>query len=204
MSKKPVKHSDHSYIIGLLNNDSAIIKEIYNRCGNIITKMVISNKGSAEDAKDLLQDALIKIYSQAKDGFVLTCPLEGFVYLVCKRLWINKLKKNKNIKTNANFEDNFDISNIITDIDISYEDREIENSRVELMMLKFKEMGPSCQAILKLYWQKNEKGKYFSLVEISEKLSLSYPYLRKKISECKKTLIKKVRTDSKFKDLAYE
>src|SRR4051794_20155886 len=93
-------HSDQKYIDALLNNDTFLLEELYQKFSGKIKSMVLQNNGTEADAADIFQDTLLSLYHKAKyQNFVLTCPLGGFLYLVCKNRWINELSKRKYYKT---------------------------------------------------------------------------------------------------------
>src|SRR5437763_16695777 len=89
-----VIHTDQRFINGLLQNDTLTVKEIYERFSGKVKSYIVQNNGSEDDAADIFQESLIDIYQQARSKeFHLTCPFEPFLLLVCKRKWINELKK---------------------------------------------------------------------------------------------------------------
>src|SRR5437764_1435587 len=92
-------HSDQKYIDALLNNDTVLLGELYQKLSGKIKWMVLQNNGSEAEAADIFQDALLSIYDKAKNNnFTLTCPLDAFIYLICKNKWINELNKRKTRK----------------------------------------------------------------------------------------------------------
>ncbi|GAB3927484.1 RNA polymerase sigma factor [Mucilaginibacter myungsuensis] len=92
MPKTP--HPDQRYVTALLNNDTALIGEVYKSCARQVRSYICFNNGTEDDAADIFQEALIDIYNQAKyKGLELTCPFNAFLFLVCKRKWFNELKK---------------------------------------------------------------------------------------------------------------
>ena len=89
-------HPDQKYIDALINNDSMMLHELYERYSVKIKWFVLKNNGSETDAADIFQETLFSIYKKAKnENFVLTCPLDAFLYIVCKYKWMNELSKRK-------------------------------------------------------------------------------------------------------------
>ena len=87
-------HADQRYITALLENDQQLIRDIYRRFAPTIRSHILNHRGTADDAADILQESLIDIYNQAKHNDLrLTCPFEPFLLLICKRKWLNELKK---------------------------------------------------------------------------------------------------------------
>ncbi|WP_339835181.1 sigma factor [uncultured Flavobacterium sp.] len=92
-----ILHQDQVYIDGLLNNNSSIIESIYKKFAPKVTYYIKMNSGSADEAQDVIQEVLITIYNQAKTkGLELTCPFDAYFFLLCKRKWLNELKKSSN------------------------------------------------------------------------------------------------------------
>jgi len=196
---KRVPHSDQKYIDALKNNDFALIEEIYSIYGPMISDLVKKNNGSAQDASDLFQEILIILHRYAQEGFVLSCTLKSFLYTLCKRRWINELKKKGRSETLK-----------VADIsDLNFAEESMENvegteeydQRYTFCKDKFNMLSPGCKEILKLSWRKQENGKYCSWKEIAEELEISYGYIRKKASQCKARLIELAKKDPGFKNL---
>ncbi|PZQ89360.1 MAG: sigma-70 family RNA polymerase sigma factor, partial [Flavobacterium johnsoniae] len=104
MTEKSI-HSDQFYIEGLLQNDSAVIKSIYKNFVPKVKNYIRTNSGDDDNAADVVQEVLVTIYHQAKTkGLQLTCPFEAYFFLLCKRKWLNELKKpsNKGVTMNDN------------------------------------------------------------------------------------------------------
>ena len=94
MEEAKLIHTDQRFITGLLQNDTALVREIYSRFAGKVKAYILKNNGSEDDAADIFQESLIDIYQQAQQKVLqLTCPFEPFLLLVCKRKWLNELKK---------------------------------------------------------------------------------------------------------------
>jgi len=91
-------HADQKYLIALVENDDHLIQEIYQHHANDIKRYVLQNSGTIADAKDLFQEVLVELLRMSAKGFVLTKPLKGYLFGMCRYKWIDKLntdKKNK-------------------------------------------------------------------------------------------------------------
>lgn len=89
-------HTDQQYIDALRQNDEKLIAKIYQNHAPGIKAYLQSKGASTEDAGDIFQEAILDVYKLALDEkFVLSCPLEAFLLLVCKRKWINQREKFK-------------------------------------------------------------------------------------------------------------
>jgi len=138
--------------------------------------MILNNNGTEDDAADIFQDALLYLYDKAKNGsFTLTCPLEAFLYLICKNRWINELKKRKNAKVTITDTEGYNISE---DSFKLAEEYILQQQRKVFLLEKLEELGNACRELLLLSW--NEK----SMDEVARILNMSYGYARKKKSDC--------------------
>src|ERR1700730_14284093 len=105
-----IVHADQRFVTGLLQNTTEVIKEIYNRFAGKVKGYIIQNNGSEDDAADMFQEALIDIYQQARyKDLRLTCPFEPFLLLLCKRKWLNELKKKTRYRVTKEPEELSDI-----------------------------------------------------------------------------------------------
>lgn len=187
-----MRHADHKYIEALLNNDSSLIEEIYQQYAHKIKWMVLHNSGTETEAADLFQDALIDLHRKATIGFELTCPLGGFLYLVCKNRWINELSKKKHAPVTFQDSDGFSIRDD-TQENIQRMERSSEQRKLVTQMLE--QIGENCRKLLILSWS----GK--SMQEVANQLNITYAYVRKRKSECMAKLINMVRSSEKFESI---
>lgn len=186
-------HPDHQYVEALLHNDPIKIDELYQKYSQQIIQFVLKNNGTKKDAQDLLQEGLIAIYQKARKGnFVLTCPFGAYLYLICRSKWLNELEKRKRdrvtIQESEGFKEKAESAELA-----QATLKQAERDR--LFWQKFKELGESCQNILRLSWT----GKSMQLV--AEMLDISYQYARKKKSECIAKLIQLVKTAPEYDQL---
>lgn len=180
MAKKV--HEDQRYLVALLNNEVALVNEIYKNCAGKVKSFVLFNNGSADDAADIFQEALVDIYNQAKyKNLQLTCPFEPFLLLVCKRKWLNELKK-RSISPVTKNED--DLLHIGEDTFEQAEALELQKEQASLFLNAFEQLGERCKEIIR--W--SMKGE--AQEKVAETLGVTYGYLRKKKSECMASLVK--------------
>ncbi len=189
-------HPDQKYIDALINNDPVLLDELYRKYSGKIKWMILQNNGTESDAADIFQEALLTIYHKTQTtGFQLTCPLEAFLYLICKNKWINTLNKKKTRKVTNMDSEGF--NNIGEDEFKLAEDCILQQQRSNLLREKLQEMGESCKNLLRLSWSG------LSMEEVARKLNVSYAYARKKKSECMARLISLVRNAPDFDSLKW-
>ncbi len=184
-STAKIIHADQRFVNALLHNDALLVKEIYNRFAAKVKTYIIQNNGFEDDAADIFQESLIDIYQQAQyKGLQLTCPFEPFLLLVCKRKWLNELKKRGRQGVTKSTED---LSEIGEDVFAIAEQMQLQDDKAKLFMSMFEKLGERCREIIsKCLGNKPQE-------EVAEELGVSYAYLRKKKSECTAELVKMIK-----------
>ncbi len=188
-------HPDHKYIEALKQNDSLLIEEIYSRYAGRIKQLVLKNSGTETDAADLFQEVLIELHRKAvQQQFVLTCPFDAFLQLVCRNRWINELHKRKGRPVTIAGDEGFDNDAEVLE---NYEALHVHEKRKNLVEEKLAELGEGCRNLLTLSWS----GK--PLQEVAAMLNFTYAYVRKKKTECMSKLISLVKEAPGFNALKW-
>jgi len=188
----PAIHPDNKYIIALLQNDTVLLDELYRNYSGKIKYMVMQNNGTEADAADVFQEAIVDIYRKAKTGFTLSCPMEAFLYLICRNRWLNNITRKK--YTNVTFADDEGYSNLVSDDSFANAEQIlISQNRKNLIENKLAELGESCRQLLQYNWG----GK--KLEEIAELMKTSYAYIRKKKGDCIGKLIELIKSSPDYK-----
>lgn len=184
-------HPDQRFIIYLKENNAQGIDEIYALYSDNVKRYILRNNGGMDDAADIFQEALIDIYNLAHTpSFILTCPFEAFLITICKRKWLNALKKRGRKPVTVSLEDVY----TLTPDDLIASDAYAEQIELENTILQVLEsMGDRCKSIIKACMGKDSQEK------IAESLGISYAYLRKKKSECMAGLRKLVNDHPLFR-----
>ncbi|WP_452601124.1 RNA polymerase sigma factor [Pontimicrobium sp. MEBiC06410] len=190
MSGKKI-HEDQKYIEGLLKNNSFIIQTIYDKFAPKVINYIKQNNGSVDQAKDVIQETLITIYNQAKEkNLQITCPFDAYFFLLCKRKWLNVLKKNaKEVTINET---------VLSKGDDAQElalETALFGEKQALFNTMFEKLGKACKELIKATF------KIKSMEKVAESLGVSYAYARKKKSLCIGKLTKLVQESSRFKQL---
>lgn len=189
-----ILHQDQIYIEGLLNNNSSIIETIYKKFAPKITNYIKTNSGDADEAQDVIQEVLITIYNQAKTkGLQLTCPFDAYFFLLCKRKWLNELKKSSNKEVTIKDE------NVSTDKDVEKLaiETEVQDEKQSLFDEMFQKLGEKCQEVLKLSFVTK------TMEEVANKMNVTYAYVRKKKSICTGQLTELIQQSNRYQSLKY-
>jgi len=184
-------HADFHYIQSLLNNDHVGITTIYTRFAARIERFVCANNGTADDACDVLQEALLAITRQARrPEFQLTCPFEAYLYLVSRSKWFNELKRRQRAAVTSLESGGFEI--LGEDAAVLAEQTLQEEARDQLFRRFFEKLAVSCRQLIQLSWSG------LSMEEVSQQLGVSYGYARKRKSECLSQLMGWIKTAPEY------
>ena len=111
--------------------------------------------------------------------------------MLCKRKWLNELKKTSNKEVTIN-EDSASINESALDL---VECTENFDEKQHLFDTMFQKLGDKCQELLKLSFAVK------SMEEVAEKLNVTYGYVRKKKSLCVGQLTQWIQEAKNFKSL---
>ena len=185
-------HPDQSFIEGLATNNSAIIQSIYKIFVPKVVSYIRNNSGDEYQAQDVVQEVMIVLFNQAKaNRLQLTCPFDAYFFLLCKRKWLNQLKKMANKGVTIK-EEETSSNEPATDM---VAETELFEEKQQLFDAIFQKLGEKCQEVLKLSFTTK------SMEEVAEKLNVTYGYVRKKKSLCIGQLTQWIQENSRFKSL---
>ena len=69
--------NETALLAGLARNDRSAVETIYAQQYSMVQTLIINNNGTAEDARDIFQEAMIVLYEKARSGsFELNCQLQ--------------------------------------------------------------------------------------------------------------------------------
>jgi RNA polymerase sigma factor (sigma-70 family) len=186
-------HPDARYIEALLNNDYQGIEEIYARYADRIRRLVTSNNGSPDDARDVFQEALIAIARQAqRPGFILNCPFEAYLYCVCRGKWLNELKRRRRAAVTIGEAGGFmetEEADALADATVR------EEARDRLFRFFFEKLPAGCRQLLRLSWSG------MPMEAVGKEMGVSYSYARKKKHSCISQLMNWIQKSPEYKEL---
>jgi RNA polymerase sigma factor (sigma-70 family) len=156
-----------------------------------IKNYIKSNSGDEEEAFDIFQDAMVIFYKQVKtDKFKEEFEIGGFLYSVCRNLWINRAKKkSRQVGMPEYGPDISSDSDVLDDL--------LTQEREELVMRMLSGLGERCKELLLLtiYYK-------YSMKEVCEKMGFSTENAAKTRNyKCKQKLVDLVKNDLSIKDL---
>ena len=185
-------HKDQQYITSLKSHDSQKIEEIYKNFAPGIKNYLLSRGASADQAGDIFQEAIIDIYKLANDeSFVLTCPLEAFLLLICKRKWINIIEKNTRQGVTSSVDEGYVF--VADDDRDAVEQHVVALEKESLVIEMLQQISQRCrEIIIASYTEKPQQ-------QLANEMGVSYAYLRKKKSICMAELISLVRSKKQMR-----
>jgi len=122
-----------------------------------VSRYIIKQNGSIEEAEDIFQDALIVFYHQVQNNlFTLNPSISAFLYAVCRRQWLKKCRDRKP-------EEGID------NLDFYEEDNPLleDEEKFKQAQQAFAGVNATCRNLLSLFYIEK-----LSLKQISSKLNL--------------------------------
>ncbi|MDF9795015.1 RNA polymerase sigma factor (sigma-70 family) [Catalinimonas alkaloidigena] len=182
--------STQEILKGIQQHDTLVLRHLYQEYYPVIRKLVISNNGSEEEAKDIFQETLMVIYEKlSSDSLSFQCSLKTYCYAIARNIWLMTLRRKKRgggMLKDAESTDDLG-------------DKLIEDMTYARRRMVFQEhmnkLGQDCQQILKAFFQ----GK--SLKEIAESMKFSPAYAKKRKHICQQRLISSIEQDILFDEL---
>ena len=167
----------------ICKGDEKALEFLYKKYYRMMTKLVISNSGTEEEARDVYQDALIVFWQKARSGnLVLTSKMSTFIYSICQNLWRKELDRKKRL---SNEEKD---SSVVLDTDTA--------EREKIIAKCIDQLGETCKKVL-MYYYFDE----MSMQDIADKLGFANTDTAKtKKYKCKKKLDELVKAQYSEKD----
>ncbi|MBL7749388.1 MAG: sigma-70 family RNA polymerase sigma factor [Chitinophagaceae bacterium] len=132
---------------GLANSDKKAVEAIYRDNYNVIQALIINNNGSADDARDIFQEAMIVLYEKARSGtFELNCQIKTFIYSICRRLWLKRLQQQNRFSAPG------DSMEPVVPVEDELEDHERKDAEFEMMDNAISHLGEPCKSLIEAYY----------------------------------------------------
>jgi RNA polymerase sigma factor (sigma-70 family) len=148
MPRPSLQLSDSQFIEGLRAGDNEALEALYKKYYNIVLKLVVSNSGTSDEARDIYQESIIVLYENArKPDFTLNCQLQTYIYSVARRLWLKQLKKNSGTYLIREEEENV-LADVSGDMD-HHVKRESEYEKVEQSL---QSLGEPCATLIRDFY----------------------------------------------------
>ncbi len=89
-------YSDAELIVALKQPDEmdAALKFLYNEYYGLLENYIINNKGTKEDAADVIQETIVAFIEIAEQNkFRGDASVKSFLYAIARNLWLTELRK---------------------------------------------------------------------------------------------------------------
>jgi RNA polymerase sigma factor (sigma-70 family) len=134
-------------INGLARNDRKAIETLYQMNFGMVQSFIINNNGTADDARDIFQEAMILLYEKARGGnFELTSKIKTYVYSVCRRLWLKRLQQLQRFGTPVESLEE------IVPVEEELEEQDRRNEAFGVMEKAMSHIGEPCKSLLEAYY----------------------------------------------------
>ena len=141
------ERNEKALLQGLARSDKKAIETIYRENYNMIRSLIINNSGSADDARDVFQEAMIVLYERVRSGsFELNCLIKTYVYSVSRRLWLKRLQQmNHYSQVTDNLQETVPVEDEI-------DENERINNEFQAMAKAISSLGEPCKSLLEAYY----------------------------------------------------
>jgi RNA polymerase sigma factor (sigma-70 family) len=170
---------DARILDGIRTGDETALVKLYRTNRKSITAFLLRNNGTADDAEDMLQEALVILWERVRAGrHEYGARLSTFLFATVRNLWLRRLaRKRRESPATHPPEDHPDET-------LSPLDQIIDDERTEAVRSALDALGEPCRTLLLLfYWEE------LSMEDIARRLGFANADTAKsKKYQCKKSL----------------
>ena len=152
-------NTEQQLLAALAQGEREATEQIYRQNYRIINGWLLKNGGSATDADDLFQEAMVVLFSKSQsEEFRLTCSVGTYLFAISKHLWYKKLQRKSRdpiaLLDNTGNDDEENDSGIAYEEDIdAHEEREAHYNQLDEAL---EQIGEPCRSILKAYYHQDK------------------------------------------------
>ncbi len=174
---------DSEILEKIRKGDESALDYLYKKNFKMMTKLVINNNGTEDEAKDIYQEALIVFWQKVISGnLTLSSKISTFLYSICQNLWRKELERKSRM---SNEEKD-------TEEELDFDQQE----RIEIVNRCINQLGETCRRILTYYYFDS-----LSMHDIADLLGFANADTAKtKKYKCKKELDELIKTKYKASD----
>ncbi|WP_370086593.1 RNA polymerase sigma factor [Ekhidna sp.] len=177
---------DSEILERISRGDEHMLDHLYKKYYRMMTKIVLSNNGTEDEAKDVYQEALLAFWQKAASGkLVLTSKISTYLYSICLNQWRKELDRKSRLSSEEVDKEEFQTHDA--------------KERLKIVMDCIGQLGDVCKKVLTYYYFDG-----MGMPEIAEKMNFANTDTAKtKKYKCKKkldSLIKSKYTTEDFFD----
>lgn len=165
---------DNEILKRISEGDEKVLDYLYKKNYRMMSRIVLSGKGTEDEAKDIYQEALIVFWQKVIKGeLTLTSKISTYLYSVCLNLWRKELAKK------AKFSD----EEVKEEQNVEFQQHD-RNEKIKIIHACINELGETCRQILSYHYFDG-----LSMEDIAEKMNLANANTAKtRKYKCKKRL----------------
>ena len=177
---------DSEILERISQGDEQMLDHLYKKYYRMMTKIVLSNNGTEDEAKDVYQEALLAFWQKAASGkLVLTSKISTYLYSICLNQWRKELDRKSRLSSET--------------VDGAEHQTHDSKERLKIVMDCIGQLGDVCKRVLTYYYFDG-----LGMPDIAEKMNFANTDTAKtKKYKCKKkldSLIKSKYTTEDFFD----
>ena len=139
--------NEQALLQGLATNDRQSVETLYSQHYKMVQALIINNQGTADDARDIFQEAMVVLYEKARSGsFELNCQIKTYLYSVARRLWLKRLQQSQKFVQ--------DVSSVEETVPVEdeVEAQEQRNTEYQMMEKAMLNLGEPCRSLLEAFY----------------------------------------------------
>lgn len=139
--------NEQALLQGLATNDRESVETLYRQHYKMVQALIINNQGTADDARDIFQEAMVVLYEKARSGsFELNCQIKTYMYSVARRLWLKRLQQSQKFVQ--------DVSSVEETVPVEdeVEAQEQRNTEYQMMEKAMLHLGEPCRSLLEAFY----------------------------------------------------
>jgi len=180
----PFSSIDGRILEGIRTGREEVLVELYRDNRRAVTSLVRRSGGSADDADDILQEALVSFWERVRTGrFTYSARLSTYIYAVARNIWLRRLARVRREVTLPAEEDD------PPGEDLSPLEQVMEDEQSQMVRRALERLGEPCKKLLLLYYWEE-----LPMEEIASRLGFANADTAKsKKYQCKKALERLIR-----------
>ncbi|GAB4244158.1 MAG: hypothetical protein Tsb0034_22240 [Ekhidna sp.] len=168
---------DSEILERISRGDERVLDHLYKKHYRMMTRIVLSNNGTEDEAKDVYQEALLAFWQKAARGeLVLTSKISTYLYSICLNQWRKELDRKSRLSSEE------------VD-DVEYQQHEAKE-RLKIVKECIDGLGDVCKKVLTYYYFDG-----LNMQDIAKKMKFANTDTAKtKKYKCKKKLDSLIKT----------
>lgn len=168
---------DSEILDRISRGDERVLDHLYKKYYRMMIKIVLSNNGTEDEAKDVYQEALLAFWQKAARGdLVLTSKISTYLYSICLNQWRKELDRKSRLSSE----------------EVDGEDYQQHEAKERLKIVKecIEQLGDVCKNVLTYYYFDG-----LNMQDIAKKMKFANTDTAKtKKYKCKKKLDSLIKT----------